>query len=522
MCHGSATGLSATYDWRAESNSSNREFGSAVAFAGDINGDSYSEVIVGAHYYSVGQLREGAAFVWRGGSEGLGTYGTPAHADWWAQADQPEAELGYSVATAGDVNSDGFSDVIIGAPYYSAGQTEEGRAFVFFGAGAGVGGTAWTAESNRAGARFGLAVSAAGDVNGDGFSDILVGCPDCGTSAKGFAFIWLGSASGFGPSGDPRHADWNAESEQAGADFGASVACAGDVNSDGYSDVLVGAPLWDDTGSDEGRAKLFYGNERAGLDRIPRQLQYDESAPIGLLGASDDFDKFALKVRGRTPAGRSMVWAQWEIQPFGMPFNGTLLHETWWHYDTGIPGSGGSAVEIPAPTLGLDPGAKLHWRIRIVTESPYFPRSVWFTHPGNNRTELDLRTRAIVDGDGDGHLNTEDCDDANNQVWAIPGEVRDLRFDADRLTLHWTAPADPGGTAGSILYDTLRSQASYDFLTMSDCIESDDGTDTQATVTPVPGPGKARYFLVRAQNACGQGTLGSSSSGVPRQGRDCP
>jgi hypothetical protein len=106
------------------------------------------------------------------------------------------AEFGYAVGTAGDVNGDGYADVIVGAAQFNNGLHAEGRAFVYHGAGSGLSLTPnWTAESNQASALFGYAVGTAGDVNGDGFADVIVGAPyfDNGQSDEGRAFIgWRG------------------------------------------------------------------------------------------------------------------------------------------------------------------------------------------------------------------------------------------------------------------------------------------------------------------------------------------
>jgi hypothetical protein len=96
--------------------------------------------------------------------------------DWTAESNQAGAQFGFSVASAGDVNGDGFSDVIVGAWLFDNGETDEGRAFVYHGSASGLSTTPnWTAESNQAGAWFGYSVASAGDVNGDGFSDVIVG-----------------------------------------------------------------------------------------------------------------------------------------------------------------------------------------------------------------------------------------------------------------------------------------------------------------------------------------------------------
>ncbi len=85
-------------------------------------------------------------------------------------------QFGILVSTAGDVNNDGYSDVIVGAPLYDNGHTDEGRIYVYYGSSNGLSDTAdRISESNQAGAWFGVYVSTAGDVNGDGYSDIIAG-----------------------------------------------------------------------------------------------------------------------------------------------------------------------------------------------------------------------------------------------------------------------------------------------------------------------------------------------------------
>ncbi|MGB7114944.1 MAG: integrin alpha, partial [Anaerolineales bacterium] len=98
--------------------------------------------------------------------------------NWTAESDQVNANFGYSVRTAGDVNGDGYSDVIVGAPLYDGGHDNEGRAYVYHGSPTGLATSHnWTAESDQADARFGYSVGTAGDVNGDGYSDVIVGAP---------------------------------------------------------------------------------------------------------------------------------------------------------------------------------------------------------------------------------------------------------------------------------------------------------------------------------------------------------
>ena len=250
---GSATGLAHAPVWTAEGDQDGAYFGYVVASAGDVNGDGYSDVIVSAVLHDNGQTDEGRAYVYLGSTTGPATT-----AAWTAESNQASAWLGESVAGAGDVNGDGYSDVIVGVIYYDNGQTNEGRAYVYLGSATGLGTIpAWTAESNQADADLGYVVGTAGDVNGDGYADVIAGAPyyDNGQADEGRAYVYLGSAGGLGLT-----PAWAAESDQAGAWFGTAVATAGDVNGDGYSDVIVGAPLHDNGQSDEGRAFLYLGS----------------------------------------------------------------------------------------------------------------------------------------------------------------------------------------------------------------------------------------------------------------------
>jgi hypothetical protein len=278
------------------------QLGTSVASAGDVNGDGYPDVIVGAPLYDNGQLDEGAAFVFLGGATGLAApFPDPSTAAAQLESNQASAHLGQSVAGAGDVDGDGYADVIVGAPLYDNGQTDEGAAFLYRGSASGIvinnppSPAAIRLESDQASANLGQSVAGAGDVNGDGYADVIVGAPsyDNGQTDEGAAWVFLGSASGIA-SGNPGTASAQLESNQARVvgnfvSFGSSVAGAGDVNGDGYADVIVGAPLYDAGQVDEGAAFVFRGSASGIANSNPASLgvaQLESNQALAQLGAS--------------------------------------------------------------------------------------------------------------------------------------------------------------------------------------------------------------------------------------------
>jgi len=214
------------------SNNLSALFGFSVNTAGDVNGDGFDDVIIGARDYRNFEAGEGAAFLYLGSSSG--EFSTSA---WSAEANQQFASMGGSVDTAGDVNGDGYDDILVGAPQYTLGQQSEGVAFAYYGSTSGPSTTPdWTGQIDQASAVYGWSVSEAGDVNNDGYDDVIIGARyyNNGQTKEGKAFLYLGSATGLASS-----PVWSKEIDIQNAGFGYSVSEAGDVNGDGFDDVLV-------------------------------------------------------------------------------------------------------------------------------------------------------------------------------------------------------------------------------------------------------------------------------------------
>jgi len=251
------------------SGDSGQRFGEAVSGAGDVNGDGFADVVVGAPGLG------GAAFVFHGAPHGLDT--TPA-----ATLHQPEhgdtldwGRFGWAVSAAGDVDGDGFDDVIVGTPTPwtepgVATPSFQGRAYVFHGSAAGLDAAPTTTllpPDGHEGERFGDSVAPAGDVNGDGYDDVVVGATlwssDVQTESGRAAYVFHGTSSALEPT--PAvvldGGGIQAEGWCAGAVLFGSMVGAGDVDGDGFHDVIVGSV-------GDGTAALYRGSASS-LDPDP-------------------------------------------------------------------------------------------------------------------------------------------------------------------------------------------------------------------------------------------------------------
>ena len=279
---GSASGPASSPDWQVAGGQAECAFGSAVYTAGDVNGDGYSDVVVGAPLFDDGAVDEGAVFLYYGSPTGPAV--TPARVLTGGQAG---AHFGHAAATAGDVDGDQFDDLLVGAPLFDTSFSNAGRAFLFLGSPSGPGTTpSWTASGDFTDVEYGFAVHTGGDVNLDGYCDLVIGVPGGGYFGRA-GYTRAGRAHVFhgGPSGPGGSSDWEEGGPKLGARFGESVCTAGDLNGDGYDDVVVGAPDHQLGGLlQTGRTHAYLGSPK-GLHNSETEFDFGTIAS-GLLGAS--------------------------------------------------------------------------------------------------------------------------------------------------------------------------------------------------------------------------------------------
>jgi hypothetical protein len=313
--------------------------GASVSAAGDVNGDGIDDLIVGAsRNYNSGGFDAGAAYVVFGRAGGFASpvdlAGIAASRGGFKILGENEGDYaGFSVSAAGDVNGDGTDDLIVGAPLNDSGGYRAGAAYVVFGRTGGfarpvdldviaAGRGGFKIQGENAGDYAGHSVSAAGDVNGDGIDDLIVGAPGRygGTSAGG-AYVVFGRTSGFASPVDladiaAGNGGFKIQGENAGDDAGHSVSAAGDVNGDGIDDLIVGAPHpYASDGA--GAAYVIFGR------RDPLFTDGNDTRDL------DDFDLSPFTLAQATHAlGGDDVVTLSETQNLGLLFTGNAGDDT--------------------------------------------------------------------------------------------------------------------------------------------------------------------------------------------------
>jgi len=246
--------------------------GSAVSGIGDVNGDGLDDFAICARNNSQGGDGAGKVYLVFGKRDGWQKKNSLSEVFPMYIGEMEEDNAGAKLAAAGDVNGDGLDDFLIGCPKNDEGGEDSGAVYIIWGH-RGIwkkyihlnrlkklgikliGETAYDQTGNS--------ISMAGDVNGDGFGDVIIGSEKEGEGGKsaGAAYLLMGRKDGWNPSLDLAFIDLKIYGDKKKAKFGYSVSLLGDINGDGFSDIGVGATASSKGGKKIGRVSIFMGNK---------------------------------------------------------------------------------------------------------------------------------------------------------------------------------------------------------------------------------------------------------------------
>lgn len=236
-------------DFKRTGEHGNARFGCCVASAGWVTSGDKEDIIVGASKNKTDGPRAGRAFAFKNSNVApLLTI----------DGDNKGDGFGTAVAGAGDLNGDGHDDLIIGAPYNDARGVSAGRIYAYSGSDHAL---LWSRKGLAAGDHYGWSVAGAGDVNNDGVGDVIAGAPwnDAGGNDAGRVHVLSGATGSL---------IWSINGEAEFDHFGSAVTGIGDVNDDGYDDFAVSAPENDAIGPDSGRAYIYSGLDKSVLQFV--------------------------------------------------------------------------------------------------------------------------------------------------------------------------------------------------------------------------------------------------------------
>ncbi len=218
-------------------------FGFSVSGLDDVDGDQIADFAVGA----VDDDNQG------GSSGSVRVFsGATGNALYTVEGSEAEQLFGYSLTGLPDLTGDGLGELGIGGPYVTKLQMQKSGVAVVVNGATGIVLHAWSGWSARD--AFGSAIACAGDVNGDGTDDVIVGAPQPLGGLPGYAQVFSGLNGSL---------LWDFAGDSPGDLFGSAVAAAGDITGDTLGDVAIGAPGDDDQGSRSGSVRAISG--QAGL-----------------------------------------------------------------------------------------------------------------------------------------------------------------------------------------------------------------------------------------------------------------
>jgi Ca2+-binding RTX toxin-like protein len=305
------TSLAASDGFIIQGDVAGDQAGLSVSSAGDINGDDFADLIVGAPRGGNGGGYAGEAYVIFGKAVATRTNidltSLAASDGFIIQGDVAYDQAGFSVSSAGDINGDGFADLIVGAP---GGGSAAGEAYVIFGkAGAAranidltflAASDGFIIQGDVAGDQAGISVSSAGDINGDGLADLIVGAPfgEKGGYNAGEAYVIFGKAGATRTDIDltslAASDGFIIQGDAADDRAGRSVSSAGDINGDGFADLIVGAFGGDNGGSYAGEAYVIFG--KAGATRADIDLTSLAASDGFIIQGDDPGDRAGFSV----------------------------------------------------------------------------------------------------------------------------------------------------------------------------------------------------------------------------------
>ncbi|MDB9438435.1 DUF4114 domain-containing protein [Dolichospermum lemmermannii CS-548] len=258
-------------------NQSGDNVGWAVSSAGDFNGDGVKDLLIGAtHPSDDGTANKGEAYIIFGKKDG----DFASTVDILAIISDNPNNLGYSVSDAGDINGDKIDDIILGAPSANTNGDNSGSSFVIYGRKtdstnpltsniinvSNLNSSDGFTINGQAGDQSGFSVSKAGDINGDGIGDLIIGAKDGNPNDKesaGRSYVVFGNKNGFGKTLDVANLNGNNGFTINGIssldNSGWSVSGLGDINGDRIGDIIIGAKKATDNA---GQSYVIYGSKQ--------------------------------------------------------------------------------------------------------------------------------------------------------------------------------------------------------------------------------------------------------------------